>query len=97
MNDYERTVDYGFAMGQDAGMLRELGATDAQVRSYIYFHIGQIRHMHRQAYLAAARRGFTQYSAKFAKPIYAVHKANLEKFVKHGAACLELVVEEKRG
>jgi hypothetical protein len=89
MSEIERTADYGFAMGQDAGMLRRLGATDQQVCNYISFKQQQIPYHLRNAYTAAARRGFTKFEAKFAEPIYNAHKANLQQYIAMNAACLQ--------
>lgn len=89
MSEIERTKDYGFAMGQDAGMLRKLGATDQQVCNYIKFHQWQIPVQYRNAYISAARRGFTKFEEKFAHPIYNMHMNNLKQLIAMNAACLQ--------
>jgi hypothetical protein len=89
MSEIERVKDFGFSVGQDAGMLRKLGATDQQICNYVKFEGLQIPVEYDNAYKAAARRGFAQFEKKFAHPIYNMHKANLQKLIEMNAACLQ--------
>jgi len=89
MSEIERTTEFGFGVGQDAGMLRKLGASDLQVCNYVTFKAGMIPTSLRSAYKAAARRGFTRFETKFEHPIYAAYIQLLQSSIDDNWVCLQ--------
>lgn len=90
MSENEKTAEYGFSIGESAYALSTMGATDAQVRSFVNFNGMYIQSSEKNAYITGARRGYTSKATRLSHPIYRMHLDNLRNYIKIGAACLSL-------
>lgn len=88
MSEKQKAAEYGFGAGQEAGYAREIGATDEQIKNYIEFKGQQIPAYFKDAYIAAARRGFTQYQERFSHPIMDAFKSHIRWCIENNAACM---------
>jgi len=80
-------------VGQDAGMLRKLGASNLQIGNYVTFKACVIPTSLRSAYMGAARRGFTRFETKFENPIYAAYIQLLKNSIDDNWVCLQSSID----
>ncbi len=86
--DSKNMKEYAFAVGQDAKLLKLMGATDKQVCNYVTFKGQQIASDKMESYKANARLGYTSDMSKFNHPIYNAHKANLQWLLTNNGAAV---------
>lgn len=86
--DSKNMKEYAFAIGQDAKLLKELGASDTQICNYVTFKGQQIAADKMESYKAQARMGYKSDMSKFNSPIYNAHKANLKWLIENNGAAV---------
>lgn len=85
MNSKERqnAQEHGKSIGTSAAYLRKVGATDAQINTYVNNSVITMPADHKPTFFDAARKAFQNPDAAFEHPIYNLYKQRLNSMVEY--------------